>query len=78
MDEIYQALSQCDLFLSIGTSGHVYPAAGFVQIANDAGAETIEINLEESVAASAFNQAVYGKAGEVLPDWVDHFLANQT
>ena len=46
MDEIYQALSSCDLFVAIGTSGNVYPAAGFVQMANKAGANTLEINLE--------------------------------
>jgi len=75
MDEIYSALANCDLFLSIGTSGNVYPAAGFVQIANQAGAKTLEINLEKSQVASAFGEAIYGKAGEVLPGWVDDFLA---
>jgi NAD-dependent deacetylase len=75
MDQIYAALSACDLFLSIGTSGNVYPAAGFVQMANQAGANTIEINLEESNVASAFDEALYGKAGEVLPEWVAAFLA---
>jgi NAD-dependent deacetylase len=70
MDEIMSALSDCDLFLSIGTSGNVYPAAGFVELANRAGAETVEINLEKSLTASAFDQAIYGKAGEVLPAWV--------
>lgn len=74
MDEIQIALSQCDLFVSIGTSGNVYPAAGFVQMANHAGAETIEINLEESLVASAFDTALYGKAGEVLPGWVEKLL----
>lgn len=74
MDEIYQALSNCDLFISIGTSGNVYPAAGFVQAANQSGAKTVEINLEESLVASAFDEAVYGKAGDVLPSWVDDFL----
>ena len=74
MDEIYHALSQCDLFVAIGTSGNVYPAAGFVQMANQAGAETIEINLEESLVASNFDSAIYGKAGEVLPNWVESIL----
>ncbi len=77
MDEIALAISNCDLFISIGTSGNVYPAAGFVQMANQAGAQTIEINLEESLVASNFDQAVYGKAGEVLPVWVNEFLLNQ-
>ena len=77
MDEIALAISNCDLFISIGTSGNVYPAAGFVQMANHAGAQTIEINLEESLVASNFDQAVYGKAGEVLPVWVNEFLLSQ-
>jgi NAD-dependent protein deacetylase/lipoamidase len=74
MDEIYQALEQCDLFLSIGTSGNVYPAAGFVEIANRAGAETIEINLEPSAVQSSFDRHVEGKAGEALPSFVEMLL----
>lgn len=74
MDEISQALSNCDLFVSLGTSGNVYPAAGFVQMANHAGAKTIEINLEASQVASAFDEAIYGQAGDVLPLWVDSVL----
>lgn len=74
MDEIYQALEQCDLFLSIGTSGNVYPAAGFVEIANRAGAETIEINLEPSAVQSSFDRYVEGKAGEALPSFVEMLL----
>ena len=76
MDEIYERLSRCDLFISIGTSGNVYPAAGFVEMANRSGARTLEINLEKSNVASAFDEAIYGKAGEVLPKWVDEFLAD--
>ena len=75
MDAIYRALSHCDLFISIGTSGNVYPAAGFVEVANKAGAKTLEINLEASNVATAFDEAIYGKAGEVLPAWIDEFLA---
>jgi len=74
MDEIYQALANCDLFVAIGTSGNVYPAAGFVQMANQAGAKTLEINLEESNVATDFDEAIYGKAGEVLPAWVEELL----
>jgi len=74
MDEIYQALSECDLFIAIGTSGNVYPAAGFVQMANQAGAQSLEINLEESMVASEFTQARYGKASELVPIWVDEIL----
>ncbi len=78
MDEIYNALIDCDLFISIGTSGAVYPAAGFVEVANNAGAKTIEINLEASNVATAFDQAIYGKAGEILPKWVDEFLMRES
>lgn len=77
MDEIYQALAQADLFIAIGTSGNVYPAAGFVQMANQYGAKSLEINLEASNVATDFDQHIYGKAGEVLPTWVDDFLASQ-
>jgi NAD-dependent deacetylase len=75
MDEIYQAIQECDLFVAIGTSGNVYPAAGFVQEANHAGAKTLEINLERSNVANQFDRALYGKAGEVLPGWVTELLA---
>jgi len=70
MDEIYQAVESCDLFISIGTSGNVYPAAGLVQIANQNGAMSIEMNLEESNTASQFKNAIYGKASKILPNWL--------
>ena len=66
MDEIYNAISECDLFLSIGTSGNVYPAAGFVEVANQSGAHTVELNLESSKVGSAFREKIYGKATEVV------------
>ncbi len=69
MDRIYEALEACDLFVSIGTSGNVYPAAGFVQAARMAGARTVELNLEPSEGASLFEEAVYGPAGTVVPGW---------
>jgi NAD-dependent deacetylase len=69
MDRIYEALESCDLFVSIGTSGNVYPAAGFVQAARMAGARTVELNLEPSEGATLFEEAVYGPAGTVVPDW---------
>ena len=75
MDEIYERLTRCDLFLSIGTSGNVYPAAGFVQQANLAGAHSIEINLEPSAVESQFDEHIYGKATEQLPGVVDKLLA---
>lgn len=74
MDRIYNALDNCDLFLSIGTSGHVYPAAGFVEVANAAGAHTVELNLEPSRVESAFDEHIYGAASEVLPEFVDQLL----
>jgi len=77
MDRIYTALSRCDLFVAIGTSGHVYPAAGFVEFATQAGAETLEINLEKSIVASQFEKGLYGKASEQVPNWVESVLALQ-
>jgi NAD-dependent deacetylase len=76
MDRIYAALRQCKRFLSIGTSGNVYPAAGFVSEARHvARARTVEINLEPSEGASLFDEAVYGPAGEVVPAYVEKLLA---
>lgn len=77
MDEIYARLAECDLFVAVGTSGNVYPAAGFVQVASQHAAETVEINLEPSAVHSAFDTAIYGKAGEELPAWVERLLAHQ-
>ena len=74
MERIYEALSSCDLFVSIGTSGAVYPAAGFVQEARANGAETLELNLEPSEGSHYFTQARYGKAGELVPGWVEEVL----
>jgi len=74
MEEIGEALSRCDLFISIGTSGNVYPAAGFVTMANQVGAHTVEINLEPSLGQSRFKEKIYGKAGDVLPKYVESFL----
>lgn len=74
MDEITSRLMQCDLFVSIGTSGNVYPAAGFVEIARQSGAKTLEINLDSTEKSSAFDERLVGKAGEVVPKWVDDIL----
>lgn len=76
MDAIQQYLRQCDLFVSIGTSGSVYPAAGFVQEATFAGATTVELNLEPSDGSRYFDQGIYGKAGDVVPKFVEEILAN--
>lgn len=75
MDEIYTRLSQCDLFLSIGTSGNVYPAAGFFAVAHDAGATTVELNLEASANADQFDYHRHGLATEILPRFVEELLA---
>jgi NAD-dependent deacetylase len=74
MDKIYAALASCDLFVSIGTSGSVYPAAGFVAEARAAGAHSVELNLEPSDGASLFDEAYYGPASEVVPEFVDRLL----
>lgn len=75
MERIDQALSACDLFVSIGTSGAVYPAAGFVQTARYCGAHTMEINLEPSQGSIFFNERRYGAAGSEVPKWVNEVLA---
>ena len=74
LPEIEAALSLAELFVAIGTSGQVYPAAGFVQVANQVGAETLEINLEPSDGSHLFDDGIYGKATEVIPPWVDRLL----
>jgi len=75
MDTIYAALGQADLFVSIGTSGAVYPAAGFVQEAKAAGAATLELNLEPSEGSHWFDETRHGPAGELVPEWVQEMLA---
>ena len=75
MDEIFHAIARADLFVSIGTSGAVYPAAGFVSEANRAGARTLELNLEESLGSRNFDETRLGPASELVPAWVDEVLA---
>jgi len=75
MERIYDELSACALFMSVGTSGNVYPAAGFVEhVRYSADAHTVELNLEPSVGASLFAETVYGPATEVVPAYVDRIL----
>jgi NAD-dependent deacetylase len=77
MDRIYEALSRCDLFVSVGTSGSVYPAAGFVQEARLAGrAHTVELNLEPSEGAILFHEARHGPASQVVPAFVEEVLGD--
>ena len=75
MERIEAALRQADLFVSIGTSGAVYPAAGFVQTARYCGARTVEINLEPSQGSVLFDEVRLGKAGVEVPRWVGEVLA---
>ena len=74
MGEIYAALREADLFVSIGTSGAVYPAAGFVQNAVELGARALELNLEASQGSHYFHESRLGSASEVVPKWVDEML----
>lgn len=74
MDEIETLLSKCDLFLSIGTSGVVYPAAGFCQVARASSAACIEFNLSQSAVGSQFNCGIYGKASKTLPEFVSALI----
>ena len=74
MGEIYAALRTCDLFVSIGTSGAVYPAAGFVQNAVELGAETLELNLERSQGSAMFHETRLGPASELVPAWTQEML----
>ena len=76
MDRIDDALRACDLFVSIGTSGAVYPAAGFVQTARYNGAKTVEINLEPSLGSYMFDETRTGRAGELVPAFVDELLGH--
>jgi len=74
MDAIYDALREADLFVSIGTSGAVYPAAGFVQQANALGLATLELNLERSQGSHWFGESRLGPASELVPQWVEEML----
>ena len=75
VDDISAAIAACELFVPIGTSGAVYPAAGFVQWARDAGARTLELNLEPSAVTPMFDEARHGPAGVLVPAWVEEMLA---
>ncbi|MET3712355.1 NAD-dependent deacetylase [Sphingomonas trueperi] len=75
MERIEAAIADADLFVSIGTSGAVYPAAGFVQTARHHGAATLEMNLEPSGGSHWFEESRMGPAGTLVPAWVDELLA---
>lgn len=74
MDRIFDVLSRADIFASIGTSGNVYPAAGFVAEANRAGAHTLEINIERSATGAQFDDVLLGPATKTVPAWVESIL----
>ena len=74
LGRIGAALQACDLFLAIGTSGQVYPAAGFVEEARTAGAHTVELNLEPSTLHGLFDEGIYGPAGRTVPAFVEQLL----
>jgi NAD-dependent deacetylase len=75
MERIFDALASADLFVSIGTSGAVYPAAGFVQQAASHGAATLELNLERSQGSGWFDESRLGPASTLVPAWVEEMLA---
>ncbi len=74
IEEINIRLSKCDLFISIGTSGSVYPAAGFIQVAQNYGAETVELNLEPTDGKNLFSVSHYGRATEIVPEYVAELI----
>lgn len=76
MDKIYQSIEQATIFIAIGTSGHVYPAAGFVHEAKLNGAHTVELNLEPSQVESEFEEKHYGLASQVAVDYVNDLIAS--
>ena len=77
MEEIEDALRQCHTFVSIGTSGNVYPAAGFARAARAKGAHVLELNLEPSMGAQIFHTGYYGPATQIVPAWVESTLRDQ-
>ena len=78
LDRIEQAVIACDVFASIGTSGAVYPAAGYAALAAAFGARTVELNLEPSDALVPFDDARTGPATELVPAWVEEMIAART
>ena len=67
-------MREADLFVSIGTSGAVYPAAGFVRTAREIGAQALELNLERSQGSQWFHETRLGPASEIVPAWVEELL----
>lgn len=78
METIHHHLEAAHLFISIGTSGHVYPAAGFVEVARLAGAYAVELNLEPSLGNNHFDESIHGLASQIVPEYVRTLLNKQT
>jgi NAD-dependent deacetylase len=74
MERIGKAVQAADLFVAIGTSGHVYPAAGFADLARFAGAQTVEINNAQTAISSTFERHLTGPATREVPRWVAELL----
>ena len=77
MDYIYERLSAADWFISIGTSGNVYPAAGFVEVAKSADAKTVELNLEPSINCHHFDKQYSGRATEIVPAFIHNTFLSE-
>lgn len=75
LEEIAAALQQADHFVAIGTSGRVYPAAGFVELASRAGCRTLELNLDDTPASPSFAESRRGPASRLVPQWVEEIAA---
>jgi NAD-dependent deacetylase len=75
MTRIQRAIARCELFVSIGTSGAVYPAAGFVDLARQVGAQTLELNLDQSAGSWSFAESRRGPASKLVPEWVDEVIS---
>jgi len=78
MEEIYGAVQDCDVFIAIGTSGHVYPAAGLLGSAQMLGAHCIGINLDPPINVDLFDEFHQGKAGEILPELIQNWIEKKT
>ena len=76
MEEIYKSVEECDIFIVIGSSGHVYPAAGLVNFANSYGARSILVNYEVPINGHDFDEVHIGRAGELLPGIVSSWLGD--
>ncbi|MCG8441438.1 MAG: NAD-dependent deacylase [Caulobacterales bacterium] len=75
LDDIAAAIAGAELFVAIGTSGEIYPAAGYVQEAKALGVATVELNKEPSANAAVFDETRYGPASEVVPAWTREVMA---